>query len=112
MNRVLVMVLICSFGQASVAFAGDTLLESARRAARQAETMPTSPQLANGTHVNRVPSGATLRRAQGTPGLATSGMKKRSKLLIGLMVAAGFVGVVYAIDHGVEDSTPSSRGER
>ena len=39
-------------------------------------------------------------------------MRKRTKILIAMGVFAAFGGVAIAIDRGVEDRTPSSRGER
>jgi hypothetical protein len=41
-----------------------------------------------------------------------AGMSKSKKILIGVVIAAAVTGVVYAIDHGVDDNTPSSQGLR
>ena len=44
--------------------------------------------------------------------LAQSGMGKGKKFLIALGIAGAFAGVAIAVDRGVEDSTPSSLGQR
>lgn len=111
MKRILVIALIVSFGHASVALAGDTLLESARRVTRQVtKTQP--PRHGNISEANHIRTDAGLQLAQARTGLSSSGLRKRTKVLLGLAVAVAFSGVVYAIDHKVEDSTPSSLGQR
>lgn len=77
------------------------LLGSATRLAKRA-----AQQLAPA----RVAPARSAAAAQGS--LATSGMSKKKKLLFGIAAGLGFVGAVWAIDHGVEDNTPSSRGTR
>ncbi|MEX2271645.1 MAG: hypothetical protein WD690_09250 [Vicinamibacterales bacterium] len=47
-----------------------------------------------------------------TTTLAQSGMKKRTKLLIAMGIAGAFAGIAVTVDRGVEDSTPSSLGQR
>jgi hypothetical protein len=44
--------------------------------------------------------------------LQTSGIRKRTKVLIALGMVAGLAGSIYAIDGGVENSTPSTLGTR
>jgi hypothetical protein len=39
-------------------------------------------------------------------------MSKRKKFFIFAVAAIGVAAGIYAIDHGVEDNTPSSRGTR
>jgi len=97
MRRSLVLALMLSLGHASVAVAGETLLQSGQRITRQVVKTPPAPA-------------RPALQAQGT--LAQSGMRTRNKFLIGLGIAVAFAGVALAIDGGVEDSTPSSRGER
>jgi hypothetical protein len=93
----------------------ETLLQSgqriARRQAADARTAPSTHSLAAKT---RRPSadGAGQAAFQAQTTLSQSGMRKRTKFLIALGIAGAFAGVAYAIDHGVEDSTPSSLGER
>jgi hypothetical protein len=98
MKRSLVFALILSLGHASVALAGETVLQSGKRITRQAaETQQgRAVQPALQTHTT----------------LAQAGMRKRTKLMIAMGIAAAFGGVVLAIDRGVEDSTPSSLGQR
>lgn len=61
--------------------------------------------------LNKATTGALLAQ-QGQPGLAASGLKKRTKVAIVLGLAAAFVGSVWTIDGKVEDSTPSTLGTR
>jgi hypothetical protein len=98
MRRSLVFALMISVGHASLAMAGETLLQSGQRITRQVAKARPSPAV------------RPALQAQGT--LAQSGMRTRNKFLIGLGIAVAFAGVALAIDGGVEDSTPSSRGER
>ena len=108
MRRSLAITLMLAFGHASVAVAGETLLQSGQRIiTRQAAATPAvsaTPTLE--TKRLRANAGRAALQAQGT--LAQSGMRTRTKLLIGLGIAAAFTGVALAIDGGVEDSTPSS----
>ena len=98
MKRSLVFALILSFGHASVAMAGETLLQSGKRITRQvAETKQAR---------------AVQPALQTQSTLAQSGMRKRTKLMIALGIAGAFAGVAVAVDRGVEDSTPSSLGQR
>lgn len=103
MKRSLVFALMLSLGHASVALAGrgggETLLQSGQRLTRQAANAP--------------PSAAVRPALQTqTTTLAQSGMGKGKKLLIALGIAGAFAGVAIAVDRGVEDSTPSSLGQR
>ena len=112
MKRSLVFTLILSLGHASAAIAGETLLQSAQRLTRQiAEARPASGSIALEAKRLRLDSVVQpALTAQGT--LAQSGLRKRTKILIAIGVGAAFGGVAYAIDRGVEDSTPSSLGQR
>lgn len=112
MKRSLVFALILSLGHASLAIAGETLLQSGRRITRQvAEARPAS--VANALEAKRLPPAGAFRPAlQAQPALAQSGLRKRTKILIAMGVFAAFGGAAYAIDRGVEDSTPSSLGQR
>lgn len=112
MKRSLLFALILSLGHATVTMAGETLLQSGQRITRQAaEARPASPP--NALAAKRLrPAGAFQAALQAQPSLAQSGLRKRTKILIAMGVFAAFGGVAYAIDRGVEDSTPSSLGER
>lgn len=99
MRRSLVFALILSFGHVPVAMAGETLLQSSKRITREAAKTPPAP------------AAQPALQAQPTT-LSQSGMRKRTKLLIAMGIAGAFAGVAIAVDRGVEDSTPSSRGQR
>ena len=110
MSRLVVLVLILSLGNASGAFAGETLLSVATRVTRQAnEHAPLPPKPATATGVQK--SWANALEQQG-PAVASSGMRKRTKILIFVSAAVGFAATAYTIDHKVEDNTPSSHGLR
>jgi uncharacterized protein (DUF2461 family) len=99
MKRSLVFALMLSLGHASVALAGETLLQSGKRITRQV--------------TKALPSRAQQPALQAqTTTLAQTGMRKRTKFLIAMGIAGAFAGVAIAVDHGVEDSTPSSLGQR
>ena len=125
MRRSLVFALMLSIGHASVAMAGrgphdadftslggkETLLQSGQRIITRQATAAPAVAAMTGLETKRLRADVAGRAAlQGT--LAQSGMRRRNKFLIGLGIAAAFAGVALAIDGGVEDSTPSSRGER
>lgn len=112
MRRVLVFALVLWLGNTSAAFAGETLLASATRIAREAARAQ-APSLAT---VRESASGRALALAQpgqpGQPALVSSGMSKRKKILIWLAAGVGFAATAYTIDRKVEDNTPSTRGTR
>lgn len=118
MSRVLAGVLMVSLVNPSVALAGETLLASATRLAREVvATEASRPQNAvAGKQIAPAVAIGEKRKAsryQDTPrGLEASGLGRRSKVLIALGIAASFVGVAMAIDSRVEDNTPSTKGER
>ena len=103
-NRVLVFGLVVLLGQASVANAGETLLASATRMVR------------NIADTSSPPAAVALPRAplaqQDQPGLASTGLRKRTKVAIALALAATFAAVAHTIDSRVENTTPSSLGTR
>ena len=104
MRRLLVVAVVLTLGNASVASAGETLLASATRIVRDLAETPLPP------------TAGAARRAplaqQEQPGLASSGLKKRTKVAIALGVAVGFAAVAFAIDRRVENATPSTLGTR
>jgi len=125
MTRLVAFVLVISLGQASAVFAGESLIASAARVVRDKTGQPASPAkvesrpgfpvvtIAVKTGVRE--SGAkpdVLAQAQGGGAVSQSGMGKKTKWMIYLGVAAGFVGTAYAIDHSVKDVTPSTLGTR
>jgi hypothetical protein len=118
MNRLLVFALMISLGNASVAVAGETLLQAATRAAE--ELVAAEASSAQAAHARAAvpglnkttPERQRVNFQQAPPGLQSSGLGRGSKLLIGLGIAASFVGIAMAIDSRVEDNTPSTKGER
>lgn len=112
MRRSLVFALLLSVGHASVAMAGESLLQSGKRITRQAADARVA-SAANALAAKRLRGDGGVQPAlQAQTTLAQSGLRKRTKLLIAIGVAAAFGGVAVAIDRGVEDSTPSSLGQR
>ncbi len=120
MNRLLVFALVASIGNASAAFAGESILSVG---ARHAEALavadasaPAVPILGRTGGTAAVPSTrAQEKRAayQGQGGtLSKSGMSKGKKALIYIGLAAVAVGGIMTIDKNVLDVTPSSLGTR
>jgi len=126
MSRFVVLSLLVSLGNTSVAYAGETLRSAVSRVAREAAQSQASygPKSAAVTAAQRhwtVPSvAATILPGQPgssalmqeQPGLSSSGLRKRTKVLIFLAAAVGIAAAAYTIDHKVEDNTPSSLGLR
>jgi hypothetical protein len=120
MKRLLAIGLVVTLGNASAAFAEESLLASATRLITSTRASAPAKVDSASANVAAIPSfakaagvreAATL--AQQAPGvISTSGMKKRTKTMIFIGVAAGFAGIAYGIDHRVKDVTPSSLGTR
>jgi hypothetical protein len=110
MRRVLVFALVVWLGHTSAAAAGETLLASASRIALEAARAqaPPPPQPASVA----TPRGTFVHAHQEQPSLALSRMSKRKKLMIWLAAGVGFAVTAYAIDHSVQDNTPSTLGTR
>jgi hypothetical protein len=108
MRRVLVFALVLVSGNTSAAVAGETWLWSASRLARE-EARAQPPSQTSSVAASGRPL-ALAQQAQ--PGLASSGMSKRKKVLIWLAAGVGFAATAYTIDHKVRDDTPSSLGTR
>jgi hypothetical protein len=138
MYRTAAFVLILAVGSTSSVL-GETLAGATARAARdtarrQLQSAPTATALSSFAHAvsersrrsvkpgdNRwmLPSLAATMAGepssaleQEQPALATTGLRKRTKILILLGAAAGFAATAYAIDQRVEDNTPSTLGTR
>jgi hypothetical protein len=119
MKRLVALALIFSVGPASAALAGEGLLESASRLVRaQVQSSPVPNTVSPAQAGLRAPkrSGdavrSNLQAPQGQPAIETARWGKGRKFAVALGIAAGFVGILYAIDHSVEDNTPSSLGQR
>jgi hypothetical protein len=107
MRRVLAFALVLWLGNTSAAVAGETLLASATRFAREVARAQAPPPATSAAAPR-----STLAFGQGQPALATSGMSKRTKVLIWLAAGVGFAATAYTIDHQVQDVTLSSLGTR
>ena len=121
-RRLVVLTLIGSLVSSSLAFAGESLLQSGLRIAgevgRASVALPASDSrraLADqpGKPVSRLaPVRAEALQAQGEPALATSPMRKRTKILIFVAAGVGFGLAAYEIDRNVLNITPSTLGTR
>jgi hypothetical protein len=119
-RRLLVLTLIGSLGTGSLAFAGESLLQSGVRIGAEvgrASTAPASdsqPAISSSSRLR--PEVARERAAsfqsQEAPALATSGMRRRTKILLYVAAGVAFAASAYSIDHHVVNVTPSSLGTR
>lgn len=116
MNRLLAFALVISIGNASAAFAGESILTSATRhakaiAAADVTTAAPATTLPSGVVVASGITAPAAFQAQGG-NLSRSGMSKGKKAMIYIGLAVGFAASVWTIDHKVLDVTPSSLGTR
>ena len=101
-NRIVALGLVLALGHTSVAFAEGSLLSAGARHVQQSVSQAPAP---NVPVVGRtLPSNAAVQ--QGGSTLQSSGLRKRTKLMIGLAIAAGFAGSVLAIHSPVENNKP------
>jgi Flp pilus assembly protein TadB len=117
MKRLLVFALAASLGHVPAAFAGGSLLQSGTRHVQEmanAAATVNSPAAAVPTTFNRAKlARPSLQSGQsGQQTLEGSGMRTRTKVMIGIGAAVAFAASIYAIDHHVVDVTPSSLGTR
>jgi hypothetical protein len=122
MRRLVVLTLMGSLGSSSLAFAGESLLQSGLRIAgevgRVSIVQPASDARTVLTdRAGRLASRLTPVRAEASqgqeaPALSTSPMRKRTKILIFVAAGVGFAVSAYAIDHNVLNITPSTLGTR
>ena len=112
MNRLLVFALVASVSQASVAFAGESILTSgARRVQELAVSNETSaPTSSDAASV--VKPAVSAYQAPSGGNLSKSGLSKGKKAMIYIGLAVGFAASAWVIDHHVLDVTPSSLGTR
>lgn len=103
MSRLWVFALVLSLGNTSIAFAGESLLASGTRRAREAAAR---------TVTGRPQGAAAASVGQASPAVSEGGIRKRTKLMIFVAAAVGFAATAYAIDHKVQDVTPSTLGTR
>src|SRR5919197_3610572 len=98
MKRLLVLVTVVMLAAPARTWAEGTLMQSASRAAQRLSRTSATPAAHAG------------QAAQQAPGLGSSGLSKRTKIMIAIGAAAAFVAVAYSIDRGVVDNTPSTLG--
>ena len=111
MNRLLVFALVASVSQASVAFAGDSILTSGTRHVQELAVsgQTSAPTPSDATSVAK-PAASAYQASGGN--LSKSGMSKGKKAMIYIGLAVGFAASAWVIDHHVLDVTPSSLGTR
>jgi hypothetical protein len=105
MRRLVVLVLIASFGSSSLALAGESLRGVAERVTKQQASAAAKTSVTTQVKKN-------LSLAQEASAVSNSSMGKGKKILIFLAAGLGVAGMAYMIDHKVEDNTPSSLGIR
>jgi hypothetical protein len=108
MVRFAAFVLIVTLSSASVVFAGEPLLSVATRVTQESTKKENPPA----SSVTRTTAQKSWAAAQEQPAMSSSGLRKRTKLLIFLGAALGASAAWYTIDHKVEDNTPSTLGTR
>lgn len=120
MRRMLVVAVVMSLGSTPLLFAEQSLLQAGARHVRQLSSAETTVPPIKGAGLGAAGMVAARPRADalaaqqagGARTLQSSGLGKRTKWVIAIGAAAAFIGSVYAIDHSVEDVTPSSLGTR
>ena len=105
MRRLVVLVLIASFANTSLALAGESLRGVAERVTKQQASASAKASVTTQAKKN-------LSLAQEASAVSSSSMGKGKKILIFLAAGLGVAGMAYMIDHKVEDNTPSSLGIR
>jgi hypothetical protein len=124
--RLLAVTLIVSLSTSSVAFAGESLLQSASRivqkAAQEQVAGVSSVSATSGRSAAAATNPASLASRTNSPiaqalqsqpaALSKSGMKTRTKVMIYLAAGVGLAATAWTIDHKVVDVTPSSLGTR
>jgi hypothetical protein len=116
MHRLLAFVLVASLGYTPMAFAGESIARSGARHVHELASVDS----ARAATVNAPAAPAALTVAtkpaptayQGESTLSRSGMSKSKKMLIYIGIGVGFAASAWAIDHKVNDITPSSLGTR
>ena len=112
MNRLVVLALVASIGQASAAFAGETILTSGTRHVQDLAVAAPSPDLSLVSTAVPVAKPAVSAYQASGGNLSKSGMSKGKKALIYIGLGVGFAAGAYTIDHHVLNVTPSSLGKR
>ena len=111
MNRLLVFALVASVSQASVAFAGESILTSGTRHVQELAVSGQAPAPTSSDAASVAKPAVSAYQASGG-NLSKSGMSKGKKAMIYIGLAVGFAASAWVIDHHVLDVTPSSLGTR
>lgn len=126
MKRSVVIALITAFCSSTV-FAEESLVQAGARAvqsqvtaatttaatAKRTESITAQAERYARTLPGRVLSTGSFNAAQqGAPVLSQSGLRRRTKAMLFISLAAGFAASAWVIDHKVQDITPSSLGTR
>lgn len=110
MSRSVAFVVVLSLAGATPAWAGETLLQSATRAAR---VLARTDTRASRGAVAATQSRDSLQAAQTQEsGLESAGLRKRTKIMIAIGSAVAFAAIAYSIDRNVVNNTPSTLGTR
>ena len=113
MNRLLVFALVASVSQASVAFAGESVLTSGTRHVQELAVSDHNPASTSSSDAASVVKPAvSAYQAPAGANLSKSGLSKGKKAMIYIGLAVGFAASAYVIDHHVLNVTPSSLGTR
>jgi hypothetical protein len=119
--RIVAIAVLISMSHVPAVFAGNTLRQAAVRAADQLAAAEAAAARANRSAATQTPTVVKKTAAkkskanflQSPRGLdGATGIGARTKILLGVGVAAALAGIMLAIDAEVEDNTPSTKGER
>ena len=110
MNRSVAFAVVLSLAGTTPAWAGETLLQSATRAA-QALARTDASTSREAVEATESRGGVQAAQTQ-QPGLQSSGLSKRTKILIAIGSAAAFASIAFSIDRNVVNNTPSTLGTR
>ena len=120
--RIVAIVVVISMCHAPALYAGDTLREAAVRAADRLVAAESASPRATRPNTSATAAVAARQAAARRPANAlqqiprgleeSTGIGTGMKVLLGVGIAAVIGGIMMSIDSRVEDSTPSTKGER
>jgi hypothetical protein len=119
MKRFLACAMVAVIGNASAAFAGESLLTSGTRHVQAIAAVPAAPAasavktgLASAGTLAAQPAAPSYQEGPGPGNLSKSGHSKATKAMIYAALGAGFALSAWEIDRHVLNITPSSLGQR
>jgi hypothetical protein len=112
MKRFLACALIAVIGNASAAFAGESLLTSGTRHVQAIAAAPAAATKAVPGTAAALPAVPSYQEAPGPGNLSKSGHSKATKAMIYAALGVGFGLAAWQIDRHVLNITPSSLGQR